>query len=140
VAKLVFYFTARKLPITSTAREPRHLATAKTIARGSCAQQPVCTNLAALYGMKDLWCSVCNQAVNVGTTRVSAALAMSASGLIAAGIPKLLRRRSGPLILLLQTAMGAAAGYVANRYLVPKLQQAVCGRCGARAVAQPAAA
>jgi len=88
----------------------------------------------------DLWCSVCNQAVNVGATRASAALAMSASGLVAAVIPKLFRRRAGVVSTVLQGVVGAAAGYVANRYVVPKLQQAVCGRCGARAVAQPAAA
>lgn len=74
-----------------------------------------CMDLAALRRMtKELWCSVCNQAVSVGATRASAALAMSASGLVAAGIPQLFhRRRSSLLSLVMQAAMGAAAGYVA---------------------------
>jgi hypothetical protein len=42
-------------------------------------------------------------------------------------------KRAGIVRLLVQGAVGAGAGYLANRYLVPKLQQSVCGRCGGAA-------
>lgn len=88
-----------------------------------------------------LWCSVCNQAVNVGVNRAAAAVAMPLAGTLAASIPRLFgRKRHGLLATLVQGVVGAGAGYLASRYLAPKLQRAVCGRCGAQAVPQPAAA
>jgi hypothetical protein len=37
--------------------------------------------------------------------------------------------------VLLQSALGIGAGYLAQRYLVPLVQEKVCGRCGGAAVA-----
>ena len=88
-----------------------------------------------------LWCRVCNQAVSVGVNRAAAAVAIPLAGTLAASIPRLLgRKRHGLLATVVQGVVGAGAGYLASRYLAPKLKHAVCGRCGASAVEHPAAA
>jgi hypothetical protein len=77
------------------------------------------------------WCGVCNQAIDTTVTRGIAAAALPLAGVIAGALPGLFLKRAGMVRLLVQGAVGAGAAYLANRYLVPKLQSAVCGRCGA---------
>lgn len=77
------------------------------------------------------WCRVCNRAVDTTVTRGVAAATLPLVGVLAGALPGLYLKRSGILRLLVQGAVGAGAGYLANRYLVPKLQSTVCGRCGA---------
>lgn len=88
-----------------------------------------------------LWCKVCNQAVSVGVGRGVAAAVVPLAGMLAAGLPKLFRRKRFSFVqTAAQAAAGAGAAYLASRYLVPKLQGAVCGQCGGEAVARPSAA
>jgi hypothetical protein len=90
----------------------------------------------------ELWCKVCSKAVSATVTRGAASAVVPLAGMLGAAVPKLFgrRRRSGVFSMLLQGALGAGTAYLASRYLVPQLQRAVCGTCGAKATAAPAAA
>ena len=59
------------------------------------------------------------------------------AGIAVAALPKLFGRRLGVFGMALNGAASLAAGYLANRYVAPYLQRAVCGSCGGsvRAVA-----
>lgn len=76
------------------------------------------------------WCSVCNQAIDTTVTRGIAAATLPLAGVLVGALPGMFLKRTGIVRLLVQGAVGAGAGYLANRYLVPKLQSSVCGRCG----------
>lgn len=82
-----------------------------------------------------LWCKACNMAVDTTVTRGLAMLVVPLTGAAAAALPRLFRRRIGVGSTLLQAALGIGAGYLAQRYVVPRVQQQVCGRCGGVAAA-----
>ncbi|HYJ08017.1 MAG TPA: hypothetical protein VEX18_03390 [Polyangiaceae bacterium] len=82
-----------------------------------------------------LWCKACNTAVDTTVTRGLAMLVVPLTGAAAAALPRLFKRRLGLGSALLQGALGIGAGYLAQRYLVPLVQEKVCGRCGGAAVA-----
>lgn len=87
-----------------------------------------------------LWCKVCEQAVDTTVARSAALLAVPLAGALGAAIPRLTRRRLGLAGPVLQAALGTGAAYLAQRYVVPMLQVQVCGRCGSQAVPHSAAA
>lgn len=87
-----------------------------------------------------LWCKVCEQAVDTTVTRSLALLAVPLAGAVGAALPRFARRRLGLAGTVLQAALGTGAAYLAQRYVVPALQAKVCGRCGNPAVPHSAAA
>lgn len=89
--------------------------------------------------MTKMWCTLCNKAVEVGTTRAVGLAIAPLTGVAVAGIPQLLGRRLGRRMgrwgWLLDGAAGLGAAYLANRYLVPRLSRVVCRDCGTPAAA-----
>ena len=86
--------------------------------------------------MPNLWCTVCNKAVDAGASRGVAFAVAPLASLTMAAIPKLLRRRLGIAGIAVNGIVSLTAGYLANRYLVPRLQRVVCNGCGSPAVAR----
>jgi hypothetical protein len=82
-----------------------------------------------------MWCTLCNKAVQVGTTRAVGLALAPMTGFAVAGLPRLLGRRLGRWGWLANGALSVGAAYLANKYLAPRLSRVVCGDCGAPAVA-----
>lgn len=76
-----------------------------------------------------MWCAACGELVDVAIAR-SVGLPAAPLVSLAATVPRLLGKRLGRGGSLLQVALGMGVGYLAQRYLVPKVQAYVCKQCG----------
>lgn len=76
------------------------------------------------------WCKACDKMVGIATSRGAALLVTPLVGLVVGALPRVGCRRSSLSSVAIRAALGGAAAYLTNRYLVPRLQQQICGECG----------